>query len=169
MRAFYGRVDVSIMVKKYPLKAAIVQLVRYSISGGAYFWTGYLVFFLCDKGLGFSLWWSKLLANIAGVTVNFLLTRYWAFNRSGQKQAYQAAPGRYVLLTLVNFVVDYWLILWLKSVGITPYLGQFISAGFFWGWNFLWYRLWVFRPKNRIPIRKISAAMRKIKSPKQRN
>ena len=42
------------------------QLAEYLVSGGAFFWTGYLVFFIADKGLGLDLWWAKLIANISG-------------------------------------------------------------------------------------------------------
>jgi hypothetical protein len=41
-------------------------------------------------------------------------------------------------------MIDYLIILGLKKIGISPYIGQFVSAGFFWGWNFFWYRFWVF-------------------------
>jgi putative flippase GtrA len=148
------------MATRRQLKATIIQLIQYSITGGAFFWSGYLVFFLCDKGLGLDLWWSKLFANIVGVTVNFLLERYWVFagdKNKHKKQPYKEAPARFILLTLVNFVIDYGIILGLKTVGVTPYIGQFISAGFFWGWNYLWYRYWVFAR----PARKAAAAKRR--------
>jgi hypothetical protein len=37
----------------------------------------------------------------------------------------------------------------LKSIGISPYVGFFISAGFFTAWNYLWYRFWVFYSKRK--------------------
>ena len=42
----------------------IIRIVEYMVSGGAYFWTGYGVFFLADKVLHLNLWWAKLAANI---------------------------------------------------------------------------------------------------------
>jgi putative flippase GtrA len=51
---------------------------------------------------------------------------------------------RYAIITLVDFLVDYLIVYGLKSVGITPYIGQFFSAGFFTVWNYVWYRWWVF-------------------------
>lgn len=114
------------------------------ISGGAYFWTGYLVFFVCDKALGLSLWWSKLAANILGWLVNYMLQRYWVFKNPELKKHQTQVTGRYAVITLVDFVLDYFIIRGLKAIGITPYIGQFISSGFFTVWNYLWYKFWVF-------------------------
>ncbi len=47
----------------------------------------------------------------------------------------------------MDFALDYFIVYWLKGVGITPYIGQFISSGFFTVWKYLWYRLWVFPTK----------------------
>lgn len=121
-----------------------IQFIEYMISGGAYFWVGYLIFFIADKGLGLSLWWAKLAANIVGWTVNFLLQRYWVFKNPHLEGQLAQTSARYIFITLVNFVLDYLIVAALKSAGITPYIGQFISSGFFTVWNYLWYRFWVF-------------------------
>ena len=115
------------------------------ISGVAFFWTGYLVFFLCDKVVGLNLFWAKLIANIIGWIVNYILQRYWVFNNKNLKKNQTKVTGRYIFITLVNFGLDYLIVAGLKSAGLTPYLGQFISAGFFTVWNYLWYKLWVFK------------------------
>jgi hypothetical protein len=41
----------------------------------------------------------------------------------------------------------------LKSVGLTPYLGQFVSSGFFTIWNYFWYRFWVFPESHKQGIK----------------
>jgi putative flippase GtrA len=134
-----------------------VQFVEYMISGGAYFWTGYAIFFLCydHRFLGLSLWWSKLAANIIGWTVNYLLQRYWVFKNPKLKGHFAETSGKYLFITAVDFVLDYLIVAGLKSVGITPYIGQFISSGFFTFWNYVWYRFWVFpekyKPTKRAP------------------
>lgn len=125
-------------------KLELVRIVEYLVSGGAYFWTGYAVFAVADQLLGFSLWWAKLVANLAGWTVNFLLQRYWVFRNPHLKGHMAEVTGRYVAITLVNFVLDYFIVAGLKAIGITPYIGQFVSAGFFTVWNYLWYKYWVF-------------------------
>jgi putative flippase GtrA len=119
------------------------------ISGGAYFWTGYLVFFIADKGLGWSLWWAKQTANVTGWIVNFVLQRYWVFRNPHLKGHLGAVTGRYMIITLINFGIDYIIVANLKYIGISPYIGQFISAGFFTFWNYIWYRYWVFPEQHK--------------------
>jgi len=134
-----------------------IQIAEYLISGGAYFWTGYGVFALLWSVLGWSLWWAKLGANVVGWTVNFLLQRYWVFKNPHLKGHLGQVSGRYVVITLIDFVLDYLIVNGLRQIGITPYIGQFVSAGFFTIWNYIWYRWWVFPqrlPTPRHPARK---------------
>lgn len=135
----------------------LIQIVEYLISGGAYFWTGYAVFAYLWSVLGWNLWWAKLGANLVGWTVNFLLQRYWVFRNPHLKGHLAEVSGRYITITLIDFVMDYLIIYWLRTLGITPYIGQFISAGFFTIWNYVWYRWWVFPqrlPSPRHPARR---------------
>ncbi len=114
------------------------------ISGGAYFWSGYAMFFVLDQTFGLDLWWAKLLANITGWSVNYTLQRYWVFRNPGLAQHQTEVTGRYILITLVDFIIDFMIVAGLKEAGITPYIGQFVSSGFFTVWNYLWYKYWVF-------------------------
>ena len=125
-------------------KLELIRITEYMISGGAYFWTGYLVFFICDQLLGLNLWWAKLAANLSGWTVNYVLQRYWVFNNKRRKKHQTEVTKRYIIITGVNFMLDYLIVAGLKAAGLTPYLGQFVSAGFFTVWNYLWYKYWVF-------------------------
>lgn len=125
----------------------IKRFTEYMISGGAYFWSGYLVFFLIDKGLHGSFFWAKSVSTLVGWTVNYVLQRYWVFNNPKLKKHQTEVTGRYILITLVNFVLDYFIVLGLKTAGLTPYLGQFASSGFFTVWNYLWYKYYVFPDK----------------------
>jgi putative flippase GtrA len=136
----------------------IIQFVEYMIAGGAYFWSGYVMFGVLWSGLGWNLWWAKLGANIFGWTVNFMLQRYWVFRNPHLKGHLGQVTGRYLVITLIDFVLDYLIIYGLRTVfGITPYIGNFISSAFFTVWNYLWYRFWVFPerlPAPRHPARK---------------
>jgi len=134
------------MIKKLKKnqRLELVRITEYMISGGAYFWSGYLVFFLADRVFELNLWWAKLAANMCGWTVNYLLQRYWVFNNKQLKKHQTAVTQRYIAITAVNFVLDYFIVSGLKSAGLTPYLGAFVSAGFFTVWNYMWYKLWVF-------------------------
>lgn len=140
------------MARKSNNKREVTRIAEYLISGGAYFWSGYAMFFVCDRLFGLNLWWAKLIANLTGWTVNYILQRYWAFNNPRLKHLQNQVTQRYIAITAVNFILDYFIVRTLKVAGLTPYLGQFVSAGFFTVWNYLWYRFWVFPqspPKRR--------------------
>jgi putative flippase GtrA len=122
----------------------LIQIAEYLVSGGLYFWVGYGAFFVLDSMLGWSLWWAKMTASVVGWTANYLLQRYWVFRNPALAKHQVEVTGRYAVITLVNFLLDYVIVYVLQLVGITPYIGQFVSAGFFTVWNYLWYKMWVF-------------------------
>ena len=122
----------------------VIQFIEYMISGGAYFWIGYAAFALFWSGLHWSLWWATITSNVIGWTVNYVLQRFWVFRNPHRKESATSVTGRYIFITLVDFVLNYFILFSLRKVGITPYIGQFISSGFFTVWNYLWYRFWVF-------------------------
>lgn len=131
--------------KTHKKRLNLKQLIAYSITGGAWFWSGYLTFAVCDQFFGLSLWWAKLIANLVGITVNFILERIWVFDSGRRNKRLTVVTERYILLTLLNFVIDYLIVRVLKDqFGISPYIGQFVSAGFFYVWNYTWYKYWVF-------------------------
>ncbi len=124
------------------------QIVEYIVSGGAFFWSGYLAFFVFDKGFHLNLFWSKIGADVVGWVVNYMLQRYWVFNNAELSKHKTAVTGRYLIITGVDFLIDYLIVLKLKQLGITPYIGQFVSSGFFTVWNYFWYKYWVFPTKK---------------------
>lgn len=131
--------------KAKKLRTEIGRLVAYSITGGAWFWSGYLTFALADQVFGLSLFWAKLLANLVGITVNFILERIWVFDRGRRNKKLTVVTERYFILTLVNLFIDYLIVRSLRDyLDISPYIGQFVAAGFFYGWNYAWYKYWVF-------------------------
>lgn len=122
----------------------LIQFVEYMVSGGVYFWVGYAILNYLYYAAHWSLWWSTILSNVVGWTVNFILQRFWVFNNKSLKGHQTAVTGRYIFITLVDFVLNYFILFGLKQIGITPAIGQFISSAFFTVWNWFWYKLWVF-------------------------
>ena len=122
----------------------VIQFVEYMIGGSAYFWSGYVVFAICYSGFGWRWWPAKMLADAVGWTLNYLIQRYWVFSNPRLARKEKVVAGKYTVLTAINFGLDYALIGGLKALGISPYIGFFISAGFFTVWNYAWYRFWVF-------------------------
>src|SRR3954469_4789121 len=106
-------------LKKKQRKLAF-QFAKYCISGGAYFWSGYLMFFIADKGFLWNLWWAKMSANIVGWLVNYSLQRFWTFNNPELKKHRTQVTSRYAVITLVDFLLDYMIVAGLKNLGLTP-------------------------------------------------
>ena len=126
-----------------------LRIAEYMISGGAYFWSGYFVFFIIDKIIRGSFFWAKSISTLVGWSVNYVLQRYWAFNNPNLKKHQTQVNIRYTIITVTDFIIDYLIVWGLKHItilGITinPYIGQFVSSGFFSVWNYLWYKYWVF-------------------------
>ncbi len=151
-------------------KREVLRITEYLISGGAYFWSGYLAFFVGDQIFHLSLWWAKLAANIFGWIINYLLQRYWVFKNPALAKHQTEVTGRYIFITLADFLIDYIIVQNLKNVGITPYIGQFVSSGFFTIWNYLWYRFWVFpdkftKPRTKAKITPVRIAAHRAYGP----
>jgi putative flippase GtrA len=122
----------------------VVQFVKYWLGGGLEFWTGYGIFALLYSVFGLWWLWGKLAADIIGWTLNYFVQRYWAFANPKLKLNEMQHVRRYIFIESVGFVMDYGIIGGLRSIGITPYIGFFISSAFFTVWSYLWYRFWVF-------------------------
>lgn len=121
-----------------------VQFGKYWVGGNVYFISGYLVFALCYSVFHWYWLWAKIAADILGWSLNYFAQRYWAFNSDRLRLSEMQHVGRYLFIESIGFVLDYLIIGGLNYVGITPYIGFFISAGFFSIWSFLWYKYWVF-------------------------
>jgi putative flippase GtrA len=124
------------------------RFLKYMAGGGVYFWVGYGVFAVCYSLLKWDWLPAKIAADAIGWTLNYLVQRLWAFSDRIHLSEMQHA-GRYVFIESIGFVLDYLIIWGLKSIGITPYIGFFISAGFFTVWSWFWYKYWVFPDRKK--------------------
>jgi putative flippase GtrA len=121
---------------------------KYMAGGTLYFWVGYGVFAICYSALGWGWLWAKIAADAIGWSLNYLVQRFWAFSDQAHLSEMQHA-GRYIFIESIGFVLDYLIIWGLKAIGISPYLGFFISSAFFTVWSYLWYKYWVFPENSR--------------------
>ena len=53
------------------------RFAAYMVGGGVWFWSGYILIVLLDNHIG--LFWANFIGNAVGLTLNFLIERYWAF------------------------------------------------------------------------------------------
>ena len=130
-------------------KKLLIQFAQYMVTGGVWFWSGYIIIITLDNHIG--LFWANLIGNAVGISLNFLLERYWVFKTKKQAKLGIMA-GRYVIYTALNaFLLNYLILYVLQRNGIMPEIGQFIASGFFTIWNYFWYKKWVFKdlPKPR--------------------
>lgn len=145
----------------------VKHFIESFVAGSAFFWAGYLAFPIFREILGWSVWWANTASYLIGWTINYFLQRYWVFNNPRLKKHEVETTKRYTILSAVNLVIDNLIIVGLNSIGITPYIGKFFSAGFFTFWNYIWYRLWVFPQKftsqNRKKSKKSPAKPKKRK------
>jgi putative flippase GtrA len=147
----------------------LTRFVRYMVSGGAWFWSGYILFAVCYSGLKIGVIPSKILAYVFGLTVNFLLERYWVFR--GRKNVLQLNTStlRYLGLSTLNLGIDTLIVWSLSRAGVSPYIGQFISAAFFTGWNYIWYEVWVFTKGAPGPKRAAAPSLHRSRHVRVRN
>jgi len=121
-----------------------VQFGKYLTGGSVYFWSGYAIFALCYSVIGWGWLPAKIAADAIGWSLNYLVQRYWAFASDRLRLSEMQHLGRYLFIETIGFILDYAIIGALNALGITPYIGFFISAAFFTVWSFLWYKYWVF-------------------------
>jgi putative flippase GtrA len=125
------------------------RFLKYLVGGSLYFWLGYLIFAICYSGLHWGWFPAKVLGDTIGWTINYLVQRFWSFKDRTHLGEMNHA-GRYIFIESIGFVMDYLIIWGLKSVGISPYIGFFISGAFFTVWSYLWYKYWVFPEKRKV-------------------
>lgn len=138
-------------------RVELKRIAEYLVTGGAWFWSGYAMFALCYSLLGLDIVPAKIISYTFGLIVNFVLERLWVFKAKDPTHQIEKVTGRYVALSVVNLGIDTLIVWGLAQAGVTPYIGQFVSAGFFTIWNYIWYKLWVFA-RQQTPPKKRSAS-----------
>ncbi len=137
------------MAKKITKKQRkeLTRFAEYMVGGGVWFWSGYVIIVVLDDHIG--LFWANVLGQTVGLSLNFIIERYWAF-KTKRPAGLLVATKRYIVYTALNaFGLNYLILLGLRSVGIDPAIGQFIASAFFTVWNYYWYKVYVFKAKEK--------------------
>lgn len=164
MSQLVGILNTNIMRHKQT-KSELSRILNYLVTGGAWFWSGYGMFALLYGGIGMDVVSAKVISYIFGLSVNFTLERLWVFPSDDPSKNLDKVTLKYIFLSVVNLFIDTAIVWSLSEAGITPYIGQFVSAGFFTIWNYLWYKLWVFAKKTSPGAKR--AAAPSLKRPKR--
>ncbi len=127
----------------------LTRIGEYLVGGGVWFWSGYILIVVLNGHM--PLFWVNFIGNAVGITLNFMIERYWAF-RSSRPTTLFIATQRYIIYTALNaFLLNYLILAVLeKQFNVPVYIGQFIAAGFFTVWNYFWYKAWVFKGRERV-------------------
>jgi putative flippase GtrA len=150
-------------------KKPVKEVIQYAVTGGAWFWSGYAMFAVCYSLIGLDIVSSKIISYLFGLAVNFVLERFWVFNDRKARKELDTVTVRYVAISTVNLGIDTGIVWGLNKLGVSPYIGQFVSAGFFTVWNYIWYKLWVFARGNvPKPKRAAAPALRRPKAVRRR-
>lgn len=125
----------------------LTRFAEYMVGGGLWFWSGYFIIVFLNGRV--PLFWANFIGNAVGITLNFMVERYWAF-KTRRPTTLFIATGRYLVYTAVNaFLLNYLILAVFKRFGVGPKYSQFAAAGFFTFWNYYWYGAWVFRGQPR--------------------
>lgn len=155
-------------------KKLVVQFAEYMVSGGVWFWSGYLLIVTLDGPLigvygdELGLFIANFIGNAVGITLNFIINRLWVFKSKRPEELHETA-GRYIIYTALNaFLLNYLILYGLREyLGLGTEIGQFIASAFFTGWNYFWYKVWVFKgkpkPKTKFVKRKKTSKTKRKK------
>jgi putative flippase GtrA len=130
--------------KKSLIKLGI-EFLKLQLAGNILFWGTYIGYFVMHELLGATEISALVVSSLIAHGLFFLANRNWVFDdKTGQRKT-SGEVVRFVIFMGINFFINIGIIQTLSIVyGITPYIGQFISAMFFVAWNFIGLKWWVF-------------------------
>jgi putative flippase GtrA len=138
---FYARIDRGQLIA-YMVTGAVVTLADY----GAFA----LFFSIFSQGL----FAATVTAYVVGLVVSYLLSRYWVFRKSADRQSSSTNLWRYIVFLIINLGITY-LMLWAMQAwfNITPYIGKLIVNCFMFFWIYAGNTYWVFAGEKIGPIK----------------
>jgi putative flippase GtrA len=122
------------------------KVIKYIITGLTSFTVDYGGLLFLYRIVGLPVGIATTLAFIVGLTVNFLLNRYWVFNiskRGKVTMAYQTVA--YGLLVLMNLVITDVIVIYLSRKHIGPEVSKIISTAIITIWNYVVYKKAIFK------------------------
>jgi putative flippase GtrA len=136
--------------KKKSLTQGLFEFIKLQIAGNIPFWGTYLLFALLDKVFHVGDFQALLVATVAAYMVFFIVDDRWVFNKSRNNRKTTTEIWRFVVFMSLTALLTFNITWQLNELfGITPYIGQFISAGLSISWTFIGLKFWVFAPGKR--------------------
>jgi putative flippase GtrA len=132
--------------KKKNLLKLLIQFVKLNLAANILFWGTYAGFAVFDRLLGWEELPALATASILAHILFFIVDKNWVFvDKTGRRKTRDELV-KFAIFMGFSYILNIAIIRGLSEyAGISPYIGQFIAAGFFVFWNFIGLRWWVFR------------------------
>lgn len=136
--------------KKKSLIQGLFEFIKLQIAGNIPFWGTYLLFALLDNVFHADEFQALLVATVAAYMVFFIVDDRWVFNKTRHNRKTTTEIWRFVVFMSLTALLTFNITWQLNELfGITPYIGQFISAGLSITWTFIGLKFWVFAPNKK--------------------
>jgi putative flippase GtrA len=124
----------------------LVEFIKLNIAGNVLFWGTYFGFTVFDKIFHWPELPALATASILAHILFFIIDKEWVFEDKTGKRKTRDELVKFGIFMGFSFFLNIAIIEGLsKFAGVSPYIGQFVAAGFFVLWNFIGLRWWVFK------------------------
>lgn len=138
------------------------QFIKLQIAGNIPFWGTYIVNAVLDKAFNVDSFHALLVATVLANALFFIVDDRWVF--SDTRGTRKAAPEtiKFIIFMSLSALLTFNITWQLNQVlGISTYIGQFISAALSITWTFVGLRFWVFAPGQQPAKKRARRASRR--------
>ena len=133
-------------------KGEYCQKIIYLLVGGSSFIIEYCIFAALHS---YNIFFAQSVSFLLGAFVSFMGNKYIVFGRSGSKYGHNTLKqgAMYVLLIIINLFVSNILIgLFTIVLMINPFIAKFVTVGCMVLWNFVIYKMIIFKIEDNDKI-----------------
>lgn len=130
--------------KKKQAHKNLFEFIRYNLAGGIQFGWQYLFFFILGPSAAQLSLGDTAFTIISSYVIYFILSKQWVFTNNGKRKT-SGELIRFGVLMGTNLLINIFVLNWLNSLGIPPYISQLVISLFLTAWNYIWLKFWVFR------------------------
>jgi putative flippase GtrA len=121
---------------KLPANSIKIQLLRYVLSGGFTFLADIVCLYLLTEFVGLHYILSSILSFLVGLTLNYLLSIFWIFNKRVMSKKY-VEFGIFFLISSIGLgLTVLFMYLFTEIIHLYYLQSKIISAGMVFFWNF---------------------------------
>ncbi len=133
--------------RRQVLLQGFLEFIKLQIAGNIPFWGTYFLFALLDKVFYAQTMPALFVSTIAAYTLFFIVSDWWVFSKSRGQRKKTTNIWRFIVFMSITALLTFNITIQLDEIlGISPYIGQFISAGISISWTFVGLKFWVFAP-----------------------